>query len=492
VPTTLPRLVVAGLSGGSGKTIVSLGLLLAAQRRGLSVRAFKKGPDYIDAAWLGWAAGSDVHHLDTFLMGFESVVASFTSNAVPAGLNLIEGNRGLYDGFDASGTHSTAELAKALRAPVVLVLDATKVTRTAAAMVLGCQRLDPEVNIAGVILNQVSGPRHERVLREAIETTCGIPVLGAIPRIQEASLLPERHLGLVVPEEYSGKEPLRGTLEGLFEGRLDLERLWRLSCLAPNLPACVKSTPDLGEGKGLTVGHLRDSAFTFYYPENLELLRAAGARLVPISALSATSLPEDLDALYIGGGFPETHGKDLSANKPFLASLWRAVDGGLPVYAECGGLMLLSRAIVWKAWKFRMAGILPFEVEVCAKPQGHGYTELSVDTSNPFFPEGLTLKGHEFHYSRILPQADLPNTACAVRRGVGCYDGRDGVIVGNLWASYTHLHALATPEWGRGLLNAGRRFASQKSEDRSQKTGVRSQNERLPTLAAGEDGGSVG
>jgi len=463
-PSTLPRLVVAGLSGGSGKTVVSLGLLLAAQRRGLSVRAFKKGPDYIDAAWLAWAAGGAVHNLDTYLMGLETVVASFTSHAAPGGLNLIEGNRGLYDGVDARGTHSTAVLAKALRAPVVLVLDATKVTRTAAAMVLGCQRLDPDVKIAGVILNQVGGPRHERVLREAIETTCGIPVLGALPRIQEGGLLAERHLGLVAPEEYSAAGPLHGKLEALFEGRVDVERLWRISCLAPNLHSCAKSGPSLPEGNGLKIGHIRDSAFTFYYPENLELLRAGGADLVPVSALSSTSLPADIDALYIGGGFPETHGKALSANKPFLASLWRAVEGGLPVYAECGGLMLLARAIVWQGLKYRMAGILPFEVQVCAKPQGHGYTELFVDTPNPFFPEGLTLKGHEFHYSRILPGSDLPSTACAVRRGAGCCQGRDGVIMGNLWASYTHLHALATPEWAQGLLNAARRFAGQKSE----------------------------
>jgi cobyrinic acid a,c-diamide synthase len=464
----LPRIVIAGLSGGSGKTIVSLGLLLAARRRGLSIRAFKKGPDYIDAAWLAWAAGGVVHNLDTYLMGLEAVVTSFTAHAVPGGLNLIEGNRGLYDGVDARGTHSTAVLAKALQAPVVLVLDATKVTRTAAALVFGCQRLDPDANIAGVILNRVGSARHERVLREAIEVSCGIPVLGAIPRIQEAGLLPERHLGLVSPEEYSGIELLRGKLESLLEGRMDMEKLWRLSCLAPTLHAPEQSALRLPAGHGLKIAHIRDSAFTFYYPENLESLRAAGATLVPISALSATSLPGDIDALYIGGGFPETHGQALSANKPFLASLWRAVDEGLPVYAECGGLMLLSRAIIWKTLKFRMAGILPFEVEVCPKPQGHGYTELFVDTPNPFFPEGTALKGHEFHYSRILLGSERPNTACAVRRGIGCCHDRDGVIVRNLWASYTHLHALATPEWARGLLSAARRFARKKAEIRKQ------------------------
>ena len=317
--------------------------------------------------------------------------------------------------------------------------------------------------------NRVSGPRHEQVLREAIEFTCGIPVLGAIPRIQEVGLLPERHLGLVAPDEYSGIERLHGTLEALLEGRLEFERLWRLAFLAPNLCAYAMPEPGPAAWNGLKIGYVRDSAFTFYYPENLEQLQAAGATLVPISALSAKSLPEDLDALYIGGGFPETHGRALSANKPFLASLWHAVDGGLPVYAECGGLMLLSRAIIWESLKFRMAGILPFDVQVCGKPQGHGYTELFVDTPNPFFPQGLTLRGHEFHYSRILPGSNSPSTACTVRRGVGCWDARDGVIVGNLWASYTHLHALATPEWVRGLLNAARRFADQKAEIRKQK-----------------------
>ena len=452
----MPRLVVAGLSGGSGKTIVSLGLLLSAQHRGLRVRAFKKGPDYIDAAWLTWATGHPARNLDTFLMGFESAVASFTLNAIPGGLNLIEGNRGIYDGLDAKGTHSTAELAKALRAPVVLVVDATKVTRTAAALVLGCQRLDPNLEIAGVILNEVSGQRHEQVLRQAIEATCGIPVLGALPRVPTTTLLPERHLGLVVPQEHRGLEALRANLQRLVEGRLDLEKLWAISRLGPNLAPAEKTTPPLPDGHGLKVGYLQDSAFTFYYPENLDMLRTAGAEVVPVSALLATSLPEELDALYIGGGFPETHGEALSANRAFLASIRRAADRGLPIYAECGGLMLLARAILWQGQRYTMAGVLPFEVEVCANPQGHGYTELSVDTPNPFFAPGLVLRGHEFHYSRILPEADLPPTACAVRRGTGCYQGRDGVVMGNLWASYTHLHALATPEWAQGLLNAAR------------------------------------
>ena len=455
----MPRLVVAGLRGGSGKTLVSLGLLLAAHDRGRETGAFKKGPDFIDTAWLSWASGGPAHNLDTFLMGYDGAAASFAAQARHRGLNVIEGNRGLYDGLDAQGTHSTAELAKALGAPVVLVLDATKITRTLAAMVLGCQRLDPQVNLAGVILNQVSGARHEKVLREAIEAACGIPVLGVISRISTPGLVPERHLGLVVPEDYPDRDAFRANLEERVAERLDFDKLWSLACEAPELAPPRELHPSLPDGEGLKIGYLRDAAFTFYYPENLELLSASGAELVPVSSLATASLPEDLDALYMGGGFPEAHAEALAANSTFLASMRGAAERGLPIYAECGGLMLLARAIHWQGRRYPMAGVLPFDVKVGARPQGHGYTELRVDAENAFFPVGLVLRGHEFHYSAIMPGTDLPTTACAVQRGVGCGGGRDGIVIGNLWASYTHLHALATPEWVAGMLTAARRSA---------------------------------
>jgi cobyrinic acid a,c-diamide synthase len=456
--TGSPRLVIAGTSGDSGKTLASLGLLLAASHNGLSVRAFKKGPDYIDAAWLAWASAHEAHNLDTFLMGFERAVSSFARHAVPDGLNIIEGNRGLYDGVDARGTHSTAELAKALQAPVLLVLNATKVTRTAAAWVLGCQKLDPQVRIAGVILNQVSTARHERTLRESIESACGIPVLSVLPRIARVNLLPSRHLGLVTPEEHPFLGELRGALLELASS-LDFERILAVARDVPALASPAVSQASLPDGSGLTIGYLKDSAFTFYYADNLAALESSGARLVPISALSSPELPEGLDALYIGGGFPETNAPLLAANHGFLASLRAAVESGLPVYAECGGLMLLSRAILWQGRRDTMAGVLPFDVEVCPTPQGHGYTELLVDWPNPFFSEGLVLRGHEFHYSRVVPEGSMPQTACSVARGSGCYERRDGIVAGNVWASYTHLNALATPEWAAGVLSAARKFA---------------------------------
>ncbi len=285
----MPRVAIAGLSGGSGKTLVSLALLLEARRREIPARAFKKGPDYIDAAWLGWACGKPARNLDTHLMGFPVAAGSLAWHGVASGINVIEGNRGLYDGLDARGTHSTAELAKAVEAPVLLVLDATKTTRTAAALVLGCQKLDPEVTIAGVILNQIAGARQERVVREAIESACHVPVLGAVPRAPEGTLLSMRHLGLVTPRECAGREALAAALRERVAPYLDFERILEIARrTAPvAVPHWEQARPP--SAAGLTIGYLNDSAFSFYYPENLECLEAAGAKVAAISALDSAA-----------------------------------------------------------------------------------------------------------------------------------------------------------------------------------------------------------
>jgi cobyrinic acid a,c-diamide synthase len=462
-PPALPRLVVGGLSGDSGKTMVSLGLLLLARQFGTSAKVFKKGPDYIDAAWLSWAAGSPARNLDTYLTGKERTAQMFLANAVPDGLNLIEGNRGLFDGVDPHGTHSTAELAKLLNAPVLLVVNAAKVTHTVAALVMGCMKFDRQVRIGGVILNHVSGCRHETVLRESLECECGIPVLGVLPNIEVGALLPNRHLGLITPQEHADINLLREKILAAARGCIDIRRVLDLARSVPSLTGCSRKGALTEHGLGLKIAYLKDSAFSFYYAENLEALESSGAQICPISALTASTLPEHLDALYIGGGFPETHARALSHNVSFLASIRDYALKGLPVYAECGGLMLLAQAIRWKGMKFRMAGLLPLEVEVYAKPQGHGYVELLVDSPNPYYPVGLKIRGHEFHYSRITEANSLPATACSVQRGTGCSGGRDGIIAGNVWASYTHVHAAATCEWARGFLALARRHRSQRS-----------------------------
>jgi cobyrinic acid a,c-diamide synthase len=269
-----------------------------------------------------------------------------------------------------------------------------------------------------------------------------------------------RHLGLVTPEEHPGIAALKENLLALVKSHLDVSRIVEIARSAPALPEPSEPQAAMPDGRGLKIGYLRDSAFTFYYPENLEVIEGSGATLVPISALSPDPFPDGLDALYIGGGFPETHGALLAANQSFLQAVRQRAVQGLPIYAECGGLMLLARAITWRGRRYGMSGVLPIAVEVCDAWQGHGYMHMVVDTPNPFFPVGLDLHGHEFHYSRILPEGDLPLTACAVRRGTGSFPGRDGIILNNVWASYAHLHAAATPQWAVGLLGAARRYAS--------------------------------
>jgi cobyrinic acid a,c-diamide synthase len=449
---------MAGLAGDSGKTVVSVALSLAMHARDLGVCAFKKGPDYIDTAWLAWATGRPARNLDTYLMGADLVRSTFVERAIGNGINVIEGNRGVYDGSDARGTHSTAAIAKLLDAAVVLVVDAAKVTRTAAACVLGCQAMDPDVRFAGVILNRVAGARHEQILREAIEHTCEVPVLGAVRRVETTQLLPGRHLGLVPPDEHGQVQALERELRDIAENSLDISRLVAIARQQPPLqaepvPRAVQST-----GSPVKVGYLLDSAFTFYYPENLEALESAGAVLVPLSALDATELPPDLAALYIGGGFPETHAAELAGNTSFLASVRRAADRGLPIYAECGGLMVLAQAIWWHGRKYPMAGVLPFDVEMQPRPQGHGYAQLVVDRPNPFFEEGTAIKAHEFHYSRVLASAGSVPTVCSLARGTGAQGGRDAFVVKHTWASYAHLHASATPQWAPGVVAAARRF----------------------------------
>jgi cobyrinic acid a,c-diamide synthase len=463
-PDSAPRLVVAGLSGDSGKTVVALSLLLLARQAGLRTAVFKKGPDYIDAAWLSWACGCAARNLDTFLMGKDTAAQSFLTHSLVDGLNIIEGNRGLFDGLDAFGTHSTAELAKLLRAPVLLVVNAAKVTHTVAALVLGCQKLDPDVRIGGVILNRVHGGRHEKLLRESVESACGVPVLGALPTVEPSTLLPGRHLGLVTPQEHGKLSRLPQKLLAWVEGRMDLARILEMARAAPMLERPAEAAPASADGRGLKIGYLKDSAFTFYYPENLESLERLGAELVPVSALSATTLPEGLGALYIGGGFPETHAAELSRNSSLLESIRHRALHGFPIYAECGGLMLLAQAIRWKGERHPMAAVLSLEVEVCGTPQGHGYVELRVDQPNPYFPVGMRIRGHEFHYSRIIFPGNVPATACSVQRGTGSFDKRDALLLENVWASYTHVHALATPEWAEGLIKAARRFSGHSSD----------------------------
>ncbi|WP_417910653.1 cobyrinate a,c-diamide synthase [Candidatus Electronema sp. PJ] len=451
-------IVIAGLSGGSGKSVAAVALAAALQRRGKRVMPFKKGPDYIDAGWLTAAAVQPCYNLDPFLMNAEAIIASFQQHAVGGDLALIEGNRGLYDGVTAEGEFSTAELAVLLNLPVLLVVNCSKATRTVAAMVLGCRELDKRVRIAGVILNQIASSRHEQVVRQAVEQDTGILVAGIIPRL-ENDIFPMRHLGVVPHQEYgdNNAEVAVSRLAALAEAHFDLKLMSQLA-----EPRCFSTLPvaQVSNAAPVTIGILRDAAFQFYYQENLDALRAGGADLMMINALTADKLPPGLDALYIGGGFPETSAQQLAANVSFRDSVRQTAEQGLPIYAECGGLIFLGRSIRVDDQEYPLAGVFPVTFVMSRKPQAHGYTIFTVEQENPFYPLGTQVKGHEFRYSVVQSWEGQPEKDLALRmeRGTGFQGKRDGLQKYNVLALYTHVLAPGVPAWAAGILQAARLY----------------------------------
>jgi cobyrinic acid a,c-diamide synthase len=466
-----PRLAVAALRGGSGKTIVSIGIITALCGRGISVAPFKKGPDYIDAGWLALAASRPCYNLDTFLLNADLIRQSFCTHASPADMALIEGNRGLFDGIDLDGATSTAELAKLLKAPVVMCLDCTKTTRTMAAVMAGCVRFDPDVMVRGVILNHVAGARHESILRRSIEHYSGVPVIGAVPKLSR-QIFPERHMGLVPTPEHAWAEDSLQAIGRIAAQHIDLEALLRIAREAlPISGVCPPMDSNGPTGQRVTgqpalcrIGILKDAAFQFYYPENIEALQAAGAEIVFISPLREDTLP-DIDALYIGGGFPETHAQELSANAGFSRRIRERVETGFPVYAECGGLMYLGEELVIEGRSYPMAGVLPLSFGLFKRPQGHGYTVVSVERANPYYPVGSEIRGHEFHYSRVLRWSGAEEDfVFRMQRGVGIHGDRDGLLYRNVLATYTHIHALGNPGWASALVRNAVAFRSQRPQ----------------------------
>jgi cobyrinic acid a,c-diamide synthase len=456
----LPRIIMASLRGGSGKTVLSMGVLAAWKAQGHKALPFKKGPDYIDAGWLAVAAGHPCFNLDPFLMGKSKVLHSFQYRARNGELSLIEGNRGLFDGINPQGTYSTAELAKLLKAPLVLIVDCTKATRTVAAMILGCRHFDPDLDIQGIILNHIAGTRHEKVIRKAVEEYCGLPILGAIPR-WPSSPFPERHLGLLPFQEHPEVEKAVLSAQKMAEGNLDLDRLLALAYAAPALksytPPKVHYKKTESSLINPSIGIIQDQAFQFYYPENLEALEKAGAKLVILNALTG-EFPASLDGLYIGGGFPETQAPLLAQNGFFRSALKEAIEDGLPVYAECGGLMYLGKNLFFQEEAYPMVGVFPADFILEKKPQGHGYTQIKVREENPFFPIGRVIKGHEFHYSRIINRDSCGiSPVFRMLKGFGLDGTGDGLVYKNVLATYTHLHALGTPEWAPALVEQSKR-----------------------------------
>ena len=475
----MKRVLISAAHKSSGKTTLSVGLCAALRGRAQTVQPFKKGPDFIDPMWLSLAAGRDCHNLDFYLMGRDEILHDFATYSQGADISLIEGNKGLYDGLNLDGSNSNAALATLLEAPVVLVIDARGMTRGIAPLILGYQAFDRHIRIAGVILNQLGGSRHEAKLRAVIEHYTDVPVIGAVHHDGNLAIV-ERHLGLMPSNEATEAGAKIEAIASLVAASVDLDRLMEVASRAPALlatdaalsPAPYAQTPaaamtppppsfpppgregDQSSARGATLirlGIARDAAFGFYYPGDLQALRAAGAELVTIDTLNDRQLPE-VDALLIGGGFPEVFMEQLEANVSLRRQIRQAIENGMPAYAECGGLMYLSRSLSWRDKHCEMAGVIPGDIVMHDRPVGRGYVLLRETGRNPWPRQRpahgpVDVRAHEFHYSSVenLPAETV--YAYDVLRGTGVDGKHDGIVYKNLFACYAHLRDLENNHW---------------------------------------------
>jgi cobyrinic acid a,c-diamide synthase len=445
------RLFVSAAHKSSGKTTVCIGLCAALRARGVAVQPFKKGPDYIDPLWLGLAAGRPCYNLDPYLDGADGIRAEVARRMRGASLGLVEGNKGLYDGLALDGSNSNAALAAMIGAPVVLVIDARGMTRGIAPLILGYQAFDPEIRIAGVILNQLGGARHEAKLRAVIAHYTGVPVLGAVQHDERLTIV-ERHLGLVPSNEAAAARSCIDEIAARIAAQVDLDRLLAISRQAAPL-AAREPAPEAAGGPPVRIGVARDAAFGFYYPGDLDALRSAGAELVSFDALHAERLPR-VDGVFIGGGFPESHMEALAANTRLRRELRDAIEAGLPAYAECGGLMYLARGIEWEGRRAEMVGVIPADIVMHRRPVGRGYVHLRETGRGPWpRPPAQPIHAHEFHYSSVENLAPGAEFAYEVERGHGIDGRHDGIVHKNLLASYAHLRDVAGNPWARRFVD---------------------------------------
>ncbi len=443
----MAQLLFSAAHKSSGKTTITLGICAALARAGSAVQPFKKGPDYIDPMWLGRASGRPCYNLDFHTMSHDELRALFAQRSADADISLIEGNMGLFDSLDVEGGMSNASLAKLLDTPVVLVLDVKGATRSIVPVILGFQQFDPELKISAIILNKVAGARHEKRLREVIAHYCDIPVLGAVHRDERLSI-DERHLGLIPSNEAAAADAKLNQVADIVEQQVDLKALQALATTAPLPQSGIPAEPPVST-PDLRIAYASDAAFGFYYPDDLEALQQAGAQLVPFDTLSDATLPENIDGLFIGGGFPETQMVALEANHSLHQAIRDAIEAGLPCYAECGGLMYLSRSVTWGESHHQMVGIIPGDCVMHKKPVGRGYARIRETAAMPWpgGAEGVEHHVHEFHYSSLenLP-SDL-TFAYSMGRGVGINQQHDGFVYRNLLANYVHLRSVESNRW---------------------------------------------
>jgi cobyrinic acid a,c-diamide synthase len=453
-----PRLLIAGTHSGVGKTSIVIAILGALRRRGMPVQGFKVGPDFIDPMYHREVTGAPSYNLDGWLMGREGVRCAFTRVAPMNEVSIIEGVMGLFDGRATGPEGSSAEVAAIVQAPILLVVDVGGMSRSAAAIVQGYAQFDPTVRVAGVVLNRVGGERHYHLVKTAIEEQAGVPVWGYLPWDDEL-VLPERHLGLVPVGEDVAFQKVCQALAATADRTIDLPAIVATAQAAPALEIDRDAGLPVPEIRA-RVGVARDAAFNFYYEANLRWLRRWGAELVECSPLDDPRLPADVDGLYFGGGFPEVFAKGLAENRSFIAALRRARQAGMPIYAECGGLMYLVEAIQDSAGVCHpMVGLLPGICRLTDRLQNFGYKEVLSLRASVLGPPGLRTRGHEFHYS--VWEGRPQGTSLYRTRSSHGDEQEEGYSVANLTASYVHLHFDACPQVARSLVDRAADFRRQ-------------------------------
>ena len=453
-----PRLVIAGIASGVGKTTAALAILAALRERGRQVQPFKAGPDFIDPSHHQAATSRPSRNLDGWMLGADRNRETFVRAAANADISIIEGMMGLFDGSSpVNDIGSTAELAKQLEAPVILVIDGSAMARSAAAMVAGYARFDPVVRVVGVLFNQVGSDGHYRLLKAAVEQETDVTALGYL-RLDTALTIPDRHLGLVMATEQGDGELYHRLAKSALD-TVDLDGIEALAHSSGTLPEVVSPPVSKSSGRTIRVGVAQDQAFCFYYQDNLELLEAAGAEIVTFSPLNDQLLP-NVEMLYLGGGYPELYGEMLAKNTTMRAAITRFADRGGVIYAECGGCMYLTESVCdFGGCSHDMVGIFPAETVMQKSGLTLGYRTVECSRGCIIGDVGATARGHEFHYSALVPKGPLMY-ACTMSDAEGLSQGQDGLMIGNVLALYTHLHFASQPEIAASLVESARRAAS--------------------------------
>ncbi|MCL2032566.1 MAG: hydrogenobyrinic acid a,c-diamide synthase (glutamine-hydrolyzing) [Methanomassiliicoccaceae archaeon] len=433
----VPRIVIAGTHSGAGKSTITMGLLMALKKRGLNPQSFKTGPDYLDPMHHTMVLGKECRNLDTWMFKDEAE-RLFVKGSEGSGISVIEGVMGLYDGIDGTSEEgSTAHLSKIVKAPVILVIDAKSMARSAGAIALGFKEYDADVNLAGVIFNRVGSEKHLRILERSLKD---IPCLGGVLR-DECMALESRHLGLIPAAENYDRGKYEKIMEHV-ESCVDIDRLVEIAGTAPSFTR--KYDPPSKKKSKVRIGVAKDRAFNFYYIHNIEAMIEAGAEIVPFSPIDG-DLP-DVSGLYFGGGYPEIFSEKLEKNEKVRSAVKKASEDGMPIYAECGGLMYLSKHIcLTEGGRHEMCGVLEAESKMNDRRRSLGYVEMTSNADTILCEKGWTVRGHEFHYSAISP-AGHREYAFDLTRGNGIEDGKDGMMAGNTIAGYTHIHFASNPK----------------------------------------------